>query len=240
MYQNSTYESNPISHISCCHNANPLFLSRGSENLFEGRCFKRLIIQVTISHTPSVHLCLEACVISCWSGQIQQLIPVLSLTILSPLPYPALWRKEEKKRREWKGKEKRSTPASSKIREISFGAILEVAMVMDNSDHQGAEVTGAAESIELQSYGHTGAERAPEGLPIWENDWLVQPTLHAPAKPFWWTVQPFHIQMEHYLALLTAQHSLGLWWSLFHHALMGPPKNNLKLWTIASEASEFS
>lgn len=94
MYQNSTYESNPISHISCCHNANPLFLSRGSENLCEGRCFKRLIIQVTISHTPSVHLCLEACVISCWSGQIQQLIPVLSLTILSPLPYPALWRKE--------------------------------------------------------------------------------------------------------------------------------------------------
>ena len=39
-------------------------------------------------------------------------------------------------------------------------------MVMDNSDHQGAEVTGAAESTELQSYGHTGAERAPEGLPI--------------------------------------------------------------------------
>ena len=105
---------------------------------------------------------------------------------LSPLPYPASWRKEEKKRREWKGKEKRSTPASSKIREISFGAILEVAMVMDNSNHQGAEVTGAEESAELQSYGHTGAERAPEGLPNWENDQLVQPTLHTPTKPFWW------------------------------------------------------
>ena len=38
-------------------------------------------------------------------------------------------------------------------------------MVMDNSDHQGAEVTSAEESTELQSYGHTGSERAPEGLP---------------------------------------------------------------------------
>ena len=70
-------------------------------------------------------------------------------------------KREEKKR---KRKEKRSTPASSKIKEISFAAILEVAMVMDNSDHQGAGATGAEESTELQSYGHTGAERAAECL----------------------------------------------------------------------------
>lgn len=51
-----------------------------------------------------------------------------------------------------------------KIKEISFGAILAVTMVMDNSDHQGAGAAGAEESTELQSYGHTGAERAPECL----------------------------------------------------------------------------
>lgn len=190
MYQNSTYESNPISLISCCHNANPLFLLRVSENLCEGRCFKRLIIQVTISHTPSVHLCLEACAISCWSGQIQQLIPVSSFIILSPLPYPASWRKKEKKRKEWKGKEKR--------RKEKHPCILKDQRALIWSHSWGCygdgqfwpsgcrKVLNAEESTELQSYGHTGSERAPEGLPPWENDWLIQPTLHTPTKPFRW------------------------------------------------------
>lgn len=35
-------------------------------------------------------------------------------------------------------------------------------MVMDDSDHQGAGASDAEESTELQSYGCTGAERAPE------------------------------------------------------------------------------
>ena len=39
----------------------------------------------------------------------------------------------------------------------------------------------------------------------------------------------------------SSQHSLGLWWSPFSITLLiGPPKNNLKAWTLASEASEFS
>lgn len=46
--------------------------------------------------------------------------------------------------------------------------------------------------IELQSWGLMGAETAPECLPAWENDWPVQPTLHTPAKPFWWKVATLH------------------------------------------------
>ena len=103
MYQNSTYESNPISHISCCHNANPLFLLRGSENLCEGRCFKRLIIQVTISHTTicsplplgMCHFVLE------WANSATNSSSIFYH--ISPLPYPASWRKEEKKGMERKG-----------------------------------------------------------------------------------------------------------------------------------------
>ena len=63
-------------------------------------------------------------------------------------------------------KRNRSTPASSRFKEISSEAIPEVAMVMDKSDHRGAGAAGAGESIELQSYGQMGVERAPEWLPI--------------------------------------------------------------------------
>lgn len=207
MYQNSTYESNPISLISYCHNANPLFLSRGSENLCEGRCFKRLIIQVTISHTPSVHLCLEACAISCWSGQIQQLIPVLSFIILSPLPYPASWSKEEKKRREWKGKEKR--------RKEKHPCILKDQRALIGSHSWGCYGDGqfwpsGCRShwcwgkhwvAELWTHRFRKSTRGPPPLRKW-----LACSAHSPysRKAFLMESQPLHIQMEHYLALLTA------------------------------------
>jgi hypothetical protein len=44
-------------------------------------------------------------------------------------------------------KERNFTPASSRIKNISFEAILGVAMVMDNSDHQGARSHCVTESL---------------------------------------------------------------------------------------------
>lgn len=73
---------------------------------------------------------------------------------------------EGEKKRQREQKRQKSTPASSRIKQISFEAILEVAMVMDNSDHQGAEVAGTEESTEWQSYGQMGVESEPEWLPI--------------------------------------------------------------------------
>lgn len=94
MYQNSTWESNPISLTSWSHNANPLSLVWGSEDLREGSCLKRLIVQVT---RHLFILCLEACAISCWSGQLQLLIQALSFIILPPLPCSESQRKKERK-----------------------------------------------------------------------------------------------------------------------------------------------
>ena len=66
-----------------------------------------------------------------------------------------------RKERERKKKRKKNTPASSRIKETSFEAILEVAMAMSNSDHGCAGATGAGESHELQSCGPMGSECLP-------------------------------------------------------------------------------
>lgn len=73
----------------------------------------------------------------------------------SPLLCPASWGESRKR-----GK---ITPASFMIKNTSFEASLEVAMVMDDPDHWGAGSHCAA-VIEIQSWGQKGAERAPEGL----------------------------------------------------------------------------
>lgn len=76
--------------------------------------------------------------------RLQQLISALSFIIpLHPCSAPAHGVKEEREKRN-------ITPASSMIKNISFETILEVAMVMGNSGHQGARSHCIA-VIELQS-----------------------------------------------------------------------------------------
>lgn len=195
---------------------------RRSENLCEGRCFKRLIVQVT--HHLFL-LCLEVCAISCWSEQLQQLISVLTFIILLSLPCPASWGEG------WGGgqKRKKSTPASSRIKAISFEAILEVAMVMDNSDHWGAGITGAEESIDWRSYGQICVERARVAPRL--RKWLAC-SAHSPdsCKAFLAESQPLHTQMKHYLTLLSMlRGSSGV---LFPLRSNGPYDDALKKSTI--------
>ena len=213
MYQNSTYESNPISHISCCHKANPLFLLRGSENLCEGRCFKRLIIQVTISHTTicsplplgMCHFLLE------WANSATNSSSIFYH--LSPLPYPASWRKEEKKGMERKGKEKHICILKDQrdlIWSHSWGCYGD--WQFRPSGCRSHWCWGKRWVAELWPHRCRESTRGPPQLRKWPACSAHSPYSHI---AFLMESQPFHIQMEHYLALLTAQPSLGLWWSPF-------------------------
>lgn len=91
------------------------------------------------SDRPSVHPLPEVSAISCWSGQLQQLISALLSSFHHCPALPPGGKKKEreraKKRRKEGKKRNKSTRASSRIKATPFEAILEVAMVMDNSDH---------------------------------------------------------------------------------------------------------
>lgn len=83
-------------------------------------------------------------------------------------------------------REKRSiTPASSRIKNISFEAILGVAMVMDNSDQQGAKSHCVAESLSYKVEDRW-VQREPQRASRSEKMTAlhVQQALHTPTKAF--------------------------------------------------------
>lgn len=215
-----------MSPISWSHNAHPLFLVRGSENLCEGRCFKSLIVQVT--HHLFI-LCLEACAISYWSEQLQQLISALSFIIRPPLPCPASRRGVGGRKR--KTEKEKHTCVLEDQRDLiwshSWGCYGDGQFWSLGSRGCGAEVLRKALSCRVMTRWVSRARQS--GSPFEEMTGLFSPlsTLLqrlSDGKP----VSP--PQIKHYLALLSM-----LWDSgrvLLPLCSNGPYNDVLKKWMI--------
>lgn len=182
------------------------------------------------SYTPSVHplpwgmchLLLE------WATSAANFSPIFYHPSTTALPclMVGVGGEEEKNRKQRKA---HLHPWGS---EISFEAILEVAMVMDNCDHWGAGVAV------LRCWGkHWVAELWPDGcreharVAPHLRKWLAC-SAHSPhsCKGFLMESQSLHIQIKHYLALLSM-----LWYSgrvLLPLCSNGPYNDILKKWTI--------
>lgn len=195
---------------------------RRSENLCEGRCFKRLIVQVT--HHLFL-LCLEVCAISRWSEQLQQLISVLTFIILPSLPCPASWGAGGVERTEKKE---------------TYTCILE-----DQSDLIWSHSWGCYGDGQFWSLGcrhhwcwgkHWLTELWPDGCRESQSGSCLRKRLacsaHSPhsCKAFLMKSQPFHTQMRHYLTLLSMLRAPG--GVLFPLCSKGPYNDALKKSTI--------
>lgn len=222
---NSTFESNPISLISRDHVQTSFSLSEDLR--VQGQMLQEA------DGASSCHLLTSACghapLLMAW--RLQQLISALPFITppLHPCSAPAHGVKEEREKRN-------ITPASSMIKNISFETILEVAMVMGNSGHQGARSHCVA-IVELQSWGQR-VQREPQRV-SWPEKMTglhVQPTLLTRLKPSDGS-QPLQTQMKY--SGPPPQPPACPGGSSFPLYSNGSHKGALKEWAIHSESSEL-
>lgn len=247
MYQNSTYESNPLSLISCSHNANPLFLC---ERVWESVWGQLLQKADGTSYTPSVHPLPRGMYVPRLIGmgncnsEFQ-----LPFIILPPLPCPASWR--EIKRKEKKKKEEKK---EKKIEEENT-CILQDQRNLIWSHSWGCYGDGwfwPSGCRSLWCWGkhwvaelwmHRCRESTRESImPPCLRKWLAR---SAPSpqswKAFLMESQLLNTLMKHYLVLPTALSMLqGSGVALFPPCANGSPTMYWRSKQFASESSEFS